>query len=153
MRNEAEIDDPPEPHPAPAGLITTIEADPAVAIRPAGTAALREVELLKVVTNWLPFHCAVDCAQKLAPLIVSVKAGPPAMAVAGATEVIDGPGPATTKFNVEELPAVQPVADGLVTRTEAVAGFAIRAAVTAAVKVVEFVKVVASGVPFHSTTD
>ncbi len=67
---------------------------------------------------------------KLAPLTVRVKAAPPAIAEAGAIEVIDGSGLVVVKFTLLEDP---PPGAGLVTLTGATPADAIRVAGTCAV--------------------
>jgi len=50
------------------------------------------VELLKVVVRLLPFHCTVEDEMKLLPFTVSVNPAPPAAALVGEVEVIEGIG-------------------------------------------------------------
>jgi hypothetical protein len=63
--------------------MTQTEADPELAIKLAGTIAVRVVELTYVVDRTLPFQVTWEFAVKPVPVAVSVKAGPPATAVEG----------------------------------------------------------------------
>lgn len=83
---------PPEVPPAGAGLKTVTEAVPAVAIFPAGTLAVSEVELTKVVVKSAPFQRTMDPATKFEPVAVSVNVEPPAVAEFGLMEVNTGTG-------------------------------------------------------------
>jgi hypothetical protein len=78
---------------APLGLFTTVTlAAPGEAIRAAGTAAVSWLALTVVVVNAVVPHFAVAPETKFAPLIVSVKAAPPAVAQLGLKLVIVGGG-------------------------------------------------------------
>jgi hypothetical protein len=65
---------------------TVIAAVPAVAIRAAGTAAVSWLALTNVVDSPEPFHRAVAPETNPLPLTVSVKAGPPTVALLGARD-------------------------------------------------------------------
>ena len=67
---------------------TVILAVPGAAIKFAGTAAVNWALLTKVVVNPVLFHCTTAVEVKPAPLTVSVKAGPPAVAESGLSEVM-----------------------------------------------------------------
>lgn len=71
------------PDEMPPAVMTVILAVPAVEIRLAETAAVSFVALTYVVFNALLPHLAVEVNVKLLPLIVSVKAAPPAVAKLG----------------------------------------------------------------------
>jgi len=74
----------------PQGVITVIEAVPAVAISEAGTVAVSCVEETKVVVSAVPFHLTVEPDMKLVPFTVNVNCGPPATAQFGLSEVMLG---------------------------------------------------------------
>src|ERR1700681_3864721 len=76
----------------PSGLDTVMFALPTAAIRLAGTAALNCVALENVVDRGEPFHSPAAPARKPAPGTAKVKAGPPAVAELGVSEVIAAPG-------------------------------------------------------------
>ena len=76
----------------PPGACTVTEADPALAIKLAGTAAVSCVAEPKVVVSAEPFHSTVSPEAKLAPLTVRVKPEPPAVALAGERELTVGGG-------------------------------------------------------------
>src|SRR5438552_16903551 len=67
----------------PLRLRTVTEAKPEAAMSAAGMLAVKRVELTKVVVRGEPFHWTPAPETKLAPSAVSVKAGPPALAVLG----------------------------------------------------------------------
>jgi hypothetical protein len=75
------------PPPGP-GLVTVTADIPAEAMPEAGMAAVNCVELTNVVLA--PTKLTIEDATKFVPLIVSVKAAPPATAVFGEMEVIVG---------------------------------------------------------------
>ena len=93
--------------------------------------ALNWVALTKVVVRAAPFQRTADPETKLLPLTVSVKAGPPAVALLGASEpsagAAGGGAAATVKGNAPD--AAPP---GLSTETWAVPGAAMSAAAMAA---------------------
>ena len=79
MVNVSGVDVPPPG----VGVNTVTEAVPAVAMSPAGTAAVNCVALPKVVVRAVPFHCTTDVLMKFVPVKVNMKAGPPAVAEVG----------------------------------------------------------------------
>lgn len=83
--------------------------------------------LTKVVCCAIPFHITTDC-EKLVPVIVNVKAGLPALIVAGESEVIVSGEGLMVKILVLEAPYV-----GSPTETVALPDAAIFAAGTCAV--------------------
>lgn len=76
--------------PSPPGLDTMMLALPAAEIKLAGTSAVTCVALKNVVASGVPFHCTVAPERKLVPVTVSVKAGLPALAEFGASDVMAG---------------------------------------------------------------
>ena len=75
-----------------AGLVTATAIVPAELMLAAGMAAVNCVELTKVVPGADPPKLTVEAATKFVPLIVSVKAGPPATVLFGEIVVIVGVG-------------------------------------------------------------
>src|SRR4029077_9200441 len=73
----------------PHGVTTVTEAVPAVAMREAGTVAVRCVEEPLVVSA-VPFQFTVEPETKLVPFTVSVNCGPPAVAQVGLSELMVG---------------------------------------------------------------
>ncbi len=71
-------------------LSTVISAVPAVVISVFKICACSDVALLKVVARADPFQSTTELRKKFVPVIVSVNPAPPAVALAGATEVIVG---------------------------------------------------------------
>jgi hypothetical protein len=140
-------------HPVALGFTTRIEAVPTLAMRPAGTTALSDVVLVKVVVRALAFHWTADCAQKFVPVTLSVKAGEPAVALAGFSEVMAGPGGLTAKFAAADVPGLQPAAVGLVTVTATDLGEATSEVGIAALSDVELTKLVTTEVPPKLTED
>jgi hypothetical protein len=111
----------------PPVVVTVMLAVPAVAIRPAGTAAVTWLALTNVVVSTVVPHCTFAPETKFVPLIVRVKAAPPAVAELGLRLVMVGGG----RLMVNVAPAdVPPV---VVTVTLAVPIVAIRLAGTLAV--------------------
>jgi hypothetical protein len=153
--------------PPGVGFTTVTDAVPMLAISTAVIAAVTCVAFTNVVERALPFHCAAEELMKFVPLIVSVKAAPPAAVVFGESEVRVGNGFAALIVNVKEFdvvpdgaPAVtaaertDPGIDvGVNTVTDAVPTFRISAAVMVAVSWPAFTNVVARGLPFHSTSE
>jgi hypothetical protein len=78
--------------PADAGLVTVTAGVPVEAMLEAGMAAVNCVELTKVVAGAAPPKLTIEDATKFVPLIVSVKAAPPATALFGEIVVIAGVG-------------------------------------------------------------
>lgn len=86
--NIAAFDVPPPGVP----LNTVILAVPALAISEELTVAVNCVALIYVVVSAVPFHFIVELLIKSVPVTVSVKAGSPAVTLAGAIAVITGTG-------------------------------------------------------------
>jgi hypothetical protein len=78
--------------PPGAGLVTVTAGVPVEAMLAAGMAAVNCVELTKVVAGADPPKFTIEDATKFVPLIVSVKAAPPATALFGEIVVIVGVG-------------------------------------------------------------
>jgi hypothetical protein len=94
----------------------------------------------------------MDDAMKFVPVTVSVKAAPPAVALAGEIELSVGLGFGALIVNVC-APEVPPPGAGFDTVTDAVPAEAMSAAVICAVSCVLLPNVVARWLPFHCTTD
>ena len=77
--------------PPGAGLVTVTAGVPVEAMLAAGMAAVNCVELTKVVAGADPPKLTIEAATKFVPLIVSVKAAPPATVLFGEIVVIVGP--------------------------------------------------------------
>ena len=78
--------------PPGVGLETVTEAVPVAAMSAAVILACRLVLEMKVVGRLAEFHSMVEEETKLEPVTVKVKAGPPAMTVAGLREETEGAG-------------------------------------------------------------
>ena len=76
--------------PLGAGLVTVTAGVPVETMLEAGMAAVNCVELTNVVAVADPPKLTIEAATKLVPLIVSVKAAPPATAVFGEIMLIVG---------------------------------------------------------------
>ena len=113
-------------------------------------AAVSLVVLTNVVARAEPFHFADDVETKFVPLMVSVNAGPPALALLGEREVILGTALLIVNVTGADVP---PPGAGLNTVTGTRAPVAISAAVIAACNLLLFRNVVVRGEPFHCTTD
>jgi hypothetical protein len=103
--------------PTGAGLTTVTDPVPEEAMSAAVIAAVTCPEFTNVVVRALPFHCAVEFVTKFVPLIVSVKAAPPAVPEDGASEVSVGKGLFTAKLTEFDGP---PAGAGFVTTTAGV---------------------------------
>jgi len=126
-------------------------AVPADAMSIAVIAAVNCELLINVVVRFEPFHCTVELPTKLVPFTVSVKAGPPAVALFGLRVVTVGAGPEVIgKFCAFDVP---PPGPGLTTVTLAVPAVAMSAAAIAAVNCVAEINVVVRFDPFHCTVD
>jgi hypothetical protein len=73
-------------------LITVTASMPVEAMAAAGMATVNCMELTNVVVGAAPPKLAIDAATKFVPVIVSVKAAPPAAALFGEIVVIVGMG-------------------------------------------------------------
>ena len=134
--------------PPPGGGLTTVTPTVVpVAMSEAGIATVRTVLLTNVVVRALPFHRTDAPETKLEPLIVSVKAGPPAVAEAGSNVLITGVGLST--WNV--VLALPPPGAGFTTVTVLEPAVAMAAAGIDAVTWLAFTKVVGCEVPANCT--
>ena len=88
--------------PPGAGFVTVTAGVPVEAIAAAGMAAVNCVELTNIVAGAVPLKLTVVAGTKFVPLIKSVKAVAPAMALFGEIEVIVGVGLELTDWS--ELP-------------------------------------------------
>lgn len=129
----------------PPGVPTLTAALPLPAIAFAGTDAVSCVELPKLLVRATPFHNTTSPEAKLLPLTVSVKPGPPAIALAGETEFSAGTGVVVRKLKAFEVAPL-----GVLTLMDSVPGLAMDAAGTDAVSCVVAAKTVVSGEPFQS---
>ena len=109
--------DPPDVPPPGVGLKTVTVAVPAVVISLARIDAVSCVLLTNVVVRLEPFHFTEAPETKLEPLTVSVKPEPPAVPLAGESELIDGRGLLIVKVDPPDVP---PPGVGFVTVTVAV---------------------------------
>ncbi len=135
--------------PPGAGLKTVMLAVPAVAMSVAGIAAVSWVSETKVVGRLAPFQRTTAPLTKPEPVTVRVKAAPPAVAVAGASELITGAGLLIVKVSPGDSP---PPGAGLKTVMLAVPAAAMSVAGIAAVSWVSETKVVRRSAPFQRTT-
>ena len=120
--------------PPGVGLVTVIEAVPAVAISAALMMAVSWVEEAKVVDRAEPLKLTVEEATKLVPLTVKVNDVPPAVTGVGEIDVVVGTGLLMVKVWADEVP---PPGAGVTTVTDAVPAVAISIAGTMAVISVE----------------
>lgn len=106
--------------PPGAGLVAVTVALPTEAMAAAGMAAVNCVALTKVALGAMPLKLTVEAATKFAPLIVRVKAAPPAMMLFGEIDVIVGVG-----LELTDWPALppQPRANRAVTLARATMAF------------------------------
>src|SRR3984893_7581947 len=104
--------------PPPGGAFTTVtEAVPAAAMSAAEMEAVTLVLLENVVVRDDPFQSTTEPETKFDPLTVSVKAGPPAVALLGEIELIAGTGLLTVNVIAFDVP---PPGGALTTVTETV---------------------------------
>jgi len=108
------------------------------------------VLLTKVVVKTKLFQCTFEPETKFDPLTVSVKPGPPAVALLGEIELIAGTGLLTVNILGADVP---PPGPGFVTVTWIVPAVAMSAAEIAAVSWVLLENVVVRGDPFQFTTE
>src|SRR5438128_7430574 len=87
-----------------SGLITWTVTEPGVAMSLAAMLAVSRVELTNVVGRGEPFQDTLEVETKLPPSAVSVKAGPPAVAVLGVMEARVG-GVGATAFQLTWMTA------------------------------------------------
>ena len=114
----------------PSGLTTPMESVPAEAMSLAGIEAVSCVLLTNVVVRFEPFTWTTDPFTKFEPLAVSVKAGPPAVAVLGEMLASDGGELVTVKVSAVDVP---PPGAGLKTAMDSVPAAAMSDAGIAAV--------------------
>lgn len=95
--------------PPGAGLVTVTAAVPVEVMAVAGIAAVSCVALTNVVVRDVPPKVTAEAAVKFVPLIVSVKAAPPAMALFGEIVLIVG---ARLLLTVEAVPPPHPARSG-----------------------------------------
>lgn len=138
------------------GFTTVMAAEPAEAVRAAGTVAVNWVALIHVVVSAAPFHwttepgssCRVQTQgeMKLEPFTVRVRSDPPATTEEGLRPEIAGTSGVTVTFAIFE-----PVPAGYVLNTwnRRVPGGIVRSRGTATVSCVELTKVV--GRTFNAT--
>jgi hypothetical protein len=129
----------------PPASVTVTLAEPEVAIRLPGTAAVSCVALTKVVVSAVPPQFTVAPEIKFVPFTVRVNAEPPAVAAAGERLAIVGAAALIAKVAAGEVPAES------FTVTLAVPAVAIRLAGTAAVNCVALTNVVVNAVLPHCT--
>jgi hypothetical protein len=115
------------------GFTTVTDAVPAVAMSPAGTEAVNCVLLTWLVVSPVAFHCTVEVETNLVPVTVSVKAGPPAVALKGESKVAVGTGLLIVKVRAFDVP---PPGEGFTTVTDAVPAVAMSPTGTEAVNCV-----------------
>jgi len=118
------------PEAEPSGLVTPIARVPVDAMSLAGIAAVSRVPLTNVVVRFEPFTWTTDPFTKFEPLAVSVKAGPPAVAVLGEMLASDGGELVTVKVSAVDVP---PPGAGLKTAMDSVPAAAMSDAGIAAV--------------------
>jgi hypothetical protein len=135
--------------PPGVGLKTVTEAVFAMAMSAAGTVAVSEVALTKVVGSAEPFQFTTEVLTKLDPVAVNVKPEPPSFMEVGEIEVRIGAGLLIENVCPAEVP---PPGAALTAVTEAVPALEISEAGTEAVTEVALTKVVTSGTPFQLTT-
>jgi hypothetical protein len=125
-----------------SGLTTPMDSVPADAMSLAGIAAVSCVALTNVVVRFEPFTWTVAPFTKFEPLAVSVKPGPPAVAVLGEMLLSDGAELVTVKVNDPEVPL-----PGVLTVMEREPAVLVSLAVNVAVNCVLLTKVVARLAP------
>lgn len=134
--------------PPPFGVKTVMGKVPPTAIFAAGTDAVREVALTKVVAKSTPFQRRTELETKSEPVAVRVNAAPPVLAELGLIEARTGAGLLMEKVRAADVP---PPGAGINTVTEAVPAVAMFAAGTVAVSEEKLTKVVARSAPFQRT--
>ncbi len=142
----------PEVPPPGVGLNTDTCAVPAVAISAAVIAACNCVVLTNVVVRFDPFQFTTAPLTNPAPFTVSVNAAPPAIALAGESELIVGTGFVAVIVNAA-FPEVPPPGVGLNTVTWAISAVSTSTAVMEACNCVALTNVVVRFDPFHLTVD
>jgi hypothetical protein len=134
--------------PPPDGFVTVTAAVPEPAMRLAGTVAVSEVALTKVVVSGVPPKEIDAPVTKFVPVTVSGNAPEPAVALEGESSVRVGGGlVVVTALMVKVNGLDVPPPDGFVTVTATGPAFVMRLAGTMPVSEVALTKVVVSGVP------
>jgi hypothetical protein len=101
MATGTEVEEPPPG----CGLTTRTCETPATGMSVAGTWAVSWLALTNVVVRVCPFHCTDEVETKFEPFTVSVKAGSPAVTVAGEIDVTVGAGLLTAKLTALDVEA------------------------------------------------
>src|ERR1017187_10076480 len=81
---------PPYSPPATAGLVTVTDTVPDAAMPAAGIVAVSWLDVTNVVVWAVPFQSMAASLAKLVPFTVKTNAAPPAVALAGANELMVG---------------------------------------------------------------
>jgi hypothetical protein len=139
--------------PPGAGLNTVTWAVPAVAMSAAVIAAVNWLEETYVVVRLDPFHWTTEPVMNPLPLMVSVKAEPPAMVDEGLRPIVVGTGLSGLLIVKVWALEVPPPGAGLNTVTWAVPADAMSTADIAAVNWIVDTNVVVRSDPFHWTTE
>ncbi len=134
--------------PPGVGFTTVTEADPCVAMSAMEMEAVSFVLLENVVVRAAPFQFTTEPVTKFEPLTVSVKAGPPAVALLGEIELIAGTGLLMVNVIAFDVP---PPGATFTTVTEAVPAVLMSNEGTAAVTLVLLTKVVVKAELFQCT--
>src|SRR5215469_1942867 len=107
------------------GVNTATLPEPTAAILLAGTDAVSWVAFTNVVASTVPFQVTGSLAAKLLPLMVRVKAAPPALVLAGESEAIAGASGRNGSIVKPTAVEVPPPGAGFTTVTSTEAGEAI----------------------------
>src|SRR5205823_1965610 len=140
----------PDVPPPGAGLNTVTEAVPGSARAAPPIAAVSCILLTNVVVRAVPFQRTSEAATKLVPVMVRLKATPPAVALTGAS--VDSVGAGALMLNVRATD-VPPPGAGVNTVIEAVPWLAMSAAGMLAVSCVALTNVVVRAAPFQRTVE
>jgi hypothetical protein len=140
----------PVMHPLGTGFVTVTVTFATAAMSAGEIDAVSPFVPTKVLVRGLPFHCTTEQGNKLLPFTERMKAAPPAAALEGASEPIDGTGKDVGAVIIKgrELE----LATELETKTFTVPREAASAYVMAAVSCVPLTNVVGRGEPFQFTT-
>jgi hypothetical protein len=133
------------------GVFTVTGTLLTVAISAAEIDAVIPVVPTNVVVRALPFHCTTEHGSKLFPITDRTNAPPPAAALEGISELIDGVGndEGAVIVKLRELELAAP----LDTKTVTIPREAVSAYVIAASSCVALTKAVGRGEPFQFTTE
>jgi len=132
--------------PPGVGFTTVTCAVPEFEMSAAVTVAANWPPFTKVVFNLTAFQWIAEVETKLEPFTVSVKVGPPAVALEGVREVSPGMGLSIVNVSAAEVP---PPGAGFTTVTFAVPALAMSAEAMEAVSCILLTKVVVRAEPFH----